>query len=248
MIKNIYKNFIENWISYGFETIVVIFGILIAFTLQNWNEARKDSIQEVKYLKRIQNDLALDTAFFNRSVELCKEMAKQNQNALKVAYDEQKTLEQFRYFVDQLNSYSIPFQIHNATYLDLINTGNINIFRNDSLKNEIFQYYNYCQFIEKDLDDLNNFDTQLRIISVSKGVSIAKYMKGDSTVLLQSMINPKDWAYMDDYNSPEFKSLFESILFTIDKDQFYIGDLVPLYKSAQNVLVHIDKELKNRGF
>ena len=246
MIKKIYRNFSENWISYGFETIVVIVGILIAFTLQNWNEARKDSIQEVKYLKRIQNDLALDTAFFNRSVELCKQMAKQNQNALKVAYDEQKTLEQFRYFVDQINTYSIPFQIHNATYLDLINTGNINIFRNDSLKNEILQYYNYCEFINKDMENLEYFDLQMIINSASKGSLIAKYMKGDSTFLLQSMINPKDWAYMDDYNSPEFKALYASLNFTVAKNKFFISDLLPLYKSAQNVLVIIDKELKNR--
>jgi hypothetical protein len=246
MIKNIYKNFLENWIPYGFQTLVVIIGILIALVLQNWNEARKESIQELKYLKRVQNDLAQDTAYFNNSVNLCKELVKKNQNAWRVAYDEQKTLEQFRYFLNQIDTYSIPFQIQNATYIDLINTGNINIFRNGALKIEIIQYYRECEFIEKDVDDLKDFSSQLLINAFSKGVSFGKYQELNSSLLLPSMINPKDWAYMDDYNSLEFKALNESIQFTYVKNLFFISDFARLNKSAQNLLLQIDKELKMR--
>ena len=45
-MKKIIKHLQENWIRHGFETQVVMVGILGAFTLNNWNEVRKDRIIE----------------------------------------------------------------------------------------------------------------------------------------------------------------------------------------------------------
>ena len=42
----IIKHLKDNWIRHGFETLVVTVGILAAFILNNWNEERKDRIQE----------------------------------------------------------------------------------------------------------------------------------------------------------------------------------------------------------
>lgn len=200
----------------------------------------------MKYLKRIQNDLISDTAYFNRSVILCKELMQQNREVLRIAYQEQKTLEQYRHFVDQINTYSIPFQIHKATYLDLINSGNINIFKNDSLQTEIIQYYSDCEFTGKDIDQLNNFASQIEFIALSREPLVGKYMSKESSHLLPSMINPGDWAYMNDYNSPKFKAMYQFIHFLSVKNQFYISDFEPLDQSAQKLLSDIDKELKMR--
>ena len=37
-MKKIIKHFKENWIKHGFETLYVIVGILVAFSLDDWNE------------------------------------------------------------------------------------------------------------------------------------------------------------------------------------------------------------------
>ena len=50
-MKKIIKHFKNNWYRYGLETLVVIVGILVAFTLNSWNEARKNRALEKAYIK-----------------------------------------------------------------------------------------------------------------------------------------------------------------------------------------------------
>ena len=42
------------------EIVLVVIGILIALSINNWNEDRKSRKQEVKYLKNLQTDIGLE--------------------------------------------------------------------------------------------------------------------------------------------------------------------------------------------
>ena len=48
-MKKIINHLKENWIRHGFETLVVAVGILVAFTLNNWNEGRKTTLEDKRY-------------------------------------------------------------------------------------------------------------------------------------------------------------------------------------------------------
>jgi hypothetical protein len=52
-MKKIIEHLKENWIRHGFETLVVTIGILAAFTLNNWNENRKNLKLEKGFLRDI---------------------------------------------------------------------------------------------------------------------------------------------------------------------------------------------------
>ena len=43
------------------EILLVVFGILIALQIDNWNENRKSHIEDIKFLKNIRDELVLDT-------------------------------------------------------------------------------------------------------------------------------------------------------------------------------------------
>ena len=55
----IFKHLKSEWFRYGFETLAVVVGILVAFALDNWNESRKVRIEENKVLEEI--NIALKT-------------------------------------------------------------------------------------------------------------------------------------------------------------------------------------------
>ena len=61
MIKNIFNHLKLNWISYGFETFTIIVGILGAFTLNNWNENRKQHKSDIEFLENLRIELVNDT-------------------------------------------------------------------------------------------------------------------------------------------------------------------------------------------
>lgn len=51
----------KDWFRYGFETIAVVVGILVAFALDNWNENKKTQNDFFEVLEEIHEDLVLDT-------------------------------------------------------------------------------------------------------------------------------------------------------------------------------------------
>lgn len=59
-MKIILNHLKENWIKYGFETIVIIIGILGAYSLNSWNEVRKEKIKEIELLVELKDNLTED--------------------------------------------------------------------------------------------------------------------------------------------------------------------------------------------
>jgi hypothetical protein len=60
----IFKHLRSDWFRYGFETIAVVVGILVAFALDNWNEDRKLHSEELELLVDIQTNLEATTEHF----------------------------------------------------------------------------------------------------------------------------------------------------------------------------------------
>ena len=56
------------WAEYLLEIIAVIIGILGAFSLDNWNEERKDRLEEEKILKEINSNLISGIAILNENI------------------------------------------------------------------------------------------------------------------------------------------------------------------------------------
>jgi len=66
MVKKIINHLKLNWITYGFETFTIIVGILGAFTLNNWNENRKQHKSDIEFLKNLKIELVNDTTVLSR--------------------------------------------------------------------------------------------------------------------------------------------------------------------------------------
>ena len=56
----IIDHFKSDWFRYGFETLAVVVGILVAFALENWNEERKSEDQTSIFLNNISSNLTED--------------------------------------------------------------------------------------------------------------------------------------------------------------------------------------------
>jgi len=68
-MKKIINHLKENWIRHGFETLYVIVGILIAFSLNDWNEDRKARITEISLLNELITGLSVDSYTLNFNID-----------------------------------------------------------------------------------------------------------------------------------------------------------------------------------
>ena len=124
------------------EIILVVIGILIALSINNWNESRKETIQEQFILKRLSTDITSDISQVSNEIGLIDK----NTEELKFCIDVilQKKDASISVFRDNLKSmlYLISFDQNKTTFNNIISSGQIEYIKNQNLTDSITKYYN----------------------------------------------------------------------------------------------------------
>lgn len=117
------------------EIFLVVIGILIALNINNNNETKKQRAQEIKYLINISSDLKLNIAHLDDYIAT-KEIAINSANEIIAHYEGKPILDLEVFNVHTVNIYTWRkfFQINN-TFQELVNSGNLTLISNDSIKN-----------------------------------------------------------------------------------------------------------------
>jgi len=135
------------------EIILVVIGILIALSINNWNESRKDSIKERAYLINLTKDIKADISYNNGNIfERYDEKVEALKNG-KAYYQGTYTIADTLTFLNDLG-YGAVFgnviwAFNKTTYNQLVNTGDFKIIENDSLRESIQNYYNLLNGIDE---------------------------------------------------------------------------------------------------
>ncbi len=132
MIKD---NKVSKYILYAIgEIILVVIGILIALSINNNNEQRKQRAQEVHYLKNIKVDLGMNIKQIDEYIET-RTSAIQSANTILEHYEGKPLidLEAFSGHAITVYTWRKFFQANN-TFQELVNSGNLALISNDSIK------------------------------------------------------------------------------------------------------------------
>jgi len=145
------------------EVILVVIGILMALQINNWNEDRKNSIQEQFYLKGLKKDILSQIDNLNTGIVREKESI-ENVRFLIQAYNKHGG---FKYSTKTVRSFTeilkINIMSNNNTVFEEINgSGQIGLIKNDSLRNSLVDFYqNISEIINNSLRNAENiFFTQ----------------------------------------------------------------------------------------
>ncbi|WP_167611338.1 DUF6090 family protein [Maribellus sediminis] len=122
------------------EILLVVIGILIAVQVNNWNEARKERIQEHLLVQSIISDLKMDTLMINQTLRILKEDTTQVFGFIKRMSDSKVTIDTLvqiaRFEFDPRLHVSTTFT--DNTFKSLLSTGSLNILDN-WLQDELLQ-------------------------------------------------------------------------------------------------------------
>jgi len=137
------------------EIVLVVIGILIALSINNWNEERKKNIQGKEYETEIYNDLKKDVFRINGILDKLEINKITSRQILEILESEDKHIADSSLFSsNMLNANSV---IHvgrqNNTWDELTSSGKIAMIKNDSLDNLLKSFYEYYdkqvfQFLE----------------------------------------------------------------------------------------------------
>ena len=142
------------------EIVLVVIGILIALEINNWNNNRINNKRESSYIKNIKRDLNNQLKANNIQIDFEKEVAEYCQIALK-SYKETNTLKIDSAFAVAIGSITSrrTFLNPNPAYTELISSGNIELLKNEYFKDQLINYYQELERIEKIIDKNNTLFT-----------------------------------------------------------------------------------------
>ncbi|WP_228851773.1 DUF6090 family protein [Aegicerativicinus sediminis] len=199
------------------EIILVVIGILIALTINDWYDQKKNAKSELLYYCRILEDFELDK---QRIDELKDESNYRIDLSKKILLDLDAGTKDKYYIMNQfiLATRSEIYEPRNVTFKDLISSGNLKLLNDISIKNSLIQYYSELenkQFqlkqnrdeITKKVFDLVN--TSIEIGAIQEFEYVRELLGPE---ILQTLPHD-DWT--KDKTSEYYKKLQLAILFNI---------------------------------
>ena len=228
------------------EIILVMIGILLALQVNNWNELRKQRLEEVQILKNIQLDYQNVIAECEENNDFRKRILSATKNLYRLIGNDQHN-----YSKTELDSV-LAILFINPTYNNqtgslniLFNSGKINLITNENIKEALIKWPQQIDdVIEDELYASNHLLNELKPY-MRKFISISDVNKA---------INYKDLELFDSSITSKFESNYWSMLNDIEFEGVLAARELPLSVSliqsedlidtAKNIIRLIDKELE----
>jgi len=135
------------------EIVLVVAGILIALSINNWNEDQKDRKIESSYLSGIKKELIADTTSLSQYIikpyEAKMNILKNAKAFHRDAYIVNDTVE----FVDEIGQFNggwrFNWTLNTNVYKELESTGNLRKMRDSDFRQELSKYYSRLAMVQQ---------------------------------------------------------------------------------------------------
>ena len=149
------------------EIVLVVIGILIALTINNWNEQKKLKEHEEEALTEIISDITININKFNQTLNGVNRPGNVNNtlSSLKIIIDHLKSNEIYHDSLDAhfgISTFSVNYMNYKTSGYESLASVGLDLIKNTKLRSEIGDYYTTSIIIPKDvsegiINDFNNY-------------------------------------------------------------------------------------------
>lgn len=128
----------------AFEFLTIVTGVLTALALDGWNSTRQDRAREQQYLTSLSSDLQTQVQRFNlwlNGFETRAKVAEALWQVVTGSTPDSLSRQDLHGALVSGGTYRPPRLFSDATYQDLISTGNLRLIRDQRLKASILNYH-----------------------------------------------------------------------------------------------------------
>jgi len=237
------KNKTGKYFKYAIgEIILVVIGILIALTINNWNEERKENTIVKKVLKDIRYDLVADTTAFSKQLE-----------RFPVFIDNAKDLLDGK-FSDTLSANALynklpytvfNFKIRNQSYEKVVYTSITDFYNYNALFDEINTYYtidsnDFYQLTRWDYDDTIDDGKLWSAMNFEIDIYADEFYKEKEVAFAQ----PEDTrkvVFLEQLKSPNIRNSIKNNIYR----KMRLNEIFLITKQkAKDIIIKIDEQLQ----
>lgn len=229
--KMLAENKLSKYILYAIgEIVLVVFGILIALQINNWNEAKQDRAYEVKMLSEIEKGLLVDQTNLKEHLEAYETLENTvddftNLTQNNVVYHDSMQAELWKLNIGRY------FQFNRGPY-DALKSSGIDRISNDSIRNQLINFFDF-KLLEFETEIDHATRRYRSNVDLLLGMREEPFFDKDSSWIINRI--PKDIL-----QKPKFIWLLEDIDWRANSSKYAIEQFIPKI----DVLVqHINHEI-----
>ena len=149
----IMENKTSKYLQYAIgEIILVVIGILIALQINNWNEYRKERNREQTILKSLQTDFKTNIINVNNAYNNFLEAYEASANLLEIiSTDDIINGSEVEQLLDDIVNKTMSLDIITGSIDEMLNTGSINLIRDENLRKQLSNWSYYQTDTEDDI-------------------------------------------------------------------------------------------------
>ena len=161
------KNKTGKYLKYAIgEIILVVIGILIALSINNWNENRKQKLTEINILNGIKNDILKDSIDINHNIKSFKTLIENDSIIIDHLVNNKKSNPQINSRLLTNFSYGELVIILHHSYFDKAKQKGLSIISNSTLRDSISRLYEFhYKLLEQVEQETEMFKVYDKIIS-----------------------------------------------------------------------------------
>jgi len=131
----------QNWFAVILDLVIVVFGVFIGLQVSNWNEQRVQDKVTSLLIQRLHDDLTNEHELMVNEFDYFIVVKKYAIKALHGFRNEDSVNDEQLVIAAYQASQASGVWSYRSAYNELIRTGNINLIKNERLKNLILGYY-----------------------------------------------------------------------------------------------------------
>jgi hypothetical protein len=226
------------------ELILIVLGIYIAFSLDNWNESNNQSKQELAVLVKLKNEISSDIEFLTRQDSGYSKIEEDAEMGIKIFY-RAKTISDIdsarKLTVVQLNE----LFVNTSTYNEMVNSGSMYNLKNKNLQAAIINHYLLVAADKYYIRQVINNQSQLMFHTPE----INPY-----SLLISQLRSPQidihsvDTSWINNPKSPTYQAVIKSLNVNYTQNIVYRRSVYKrTIERSKELIATIDEELKNRN-
>lgn len=131
----------QNWFAVCLDFVIVVTGILIAFQITNWSEARDDRVREQQIIERLHSDFKALGQEVDEKIEFMEPLIGtiEETQQLIIAGPKDTDIKRLQNFYE--TAFSLPsISGQSDSYEQLVSSGDMSLLRSDQLRAELVKH------------------------------------------------------------------------------------------------------------
>ena len=228
------------------EIVLVVIGILIALQINNWNEKRKDGINEQIILKSLKVNLKENLKLLNLANKATIDAYNSSLNLHELIKPKSTIVNtnQINSLISVMFDY-FTFDPNSGAINEIINSGQLNIIKNEELKNQISNWSGMVEDTQRDGDIANKHAFDNMVMYLSRHGSISNLPLGNNMIQNMNLKQKSTSSFEVDYQNLMNSSEFENLVGWHSTNMIYLLNEYKSFKSyIENIIDIIDSETK----